>query len=182
MHSAIDTAQAEFTKIMDYLRREYGALQTGRASTQLIEGVMLDYYGTPTPLKHVATLSVAGPQEIRVSPFDRGKMGAIEKAIRDDSSLGLNPVNTGSEIIINIPPLTQERRQDIIKIVSAKAEEAKISVRQARQHAMDQIKHDEDLSEDEERRAEAELQKHVEAVNADIDEHRKAKEADILKV
>lgn len=185
MHISIDTAQKEFQKAIEFLGKEFSALQTGRASTALIEDIEVESYGQKGPLKHVANISVPGPQEIMIDPWDKSQLSIIEKVIRDKQELGLNPVNSGSAIRINIPPLTEERRKEIVKIVHQKAENAKVAIRQARHTAHDIIKKEQkegEISEDDLKTFEKELQKFVDEANKEIEEHAKKKEKEVMTV
>ncbi len=181
MHSAVATAVDDFEKVFDFLKKEFASLQTGRASAALVEDIHVESYGQRMPLKHVANISLPGPQEIMIDPWDKSQLSAIEKAIRDNADLKLNPVNTGAAIRLNIPPLTEERRKDIVKVVHQKAENARVSIRQIRHTAHDALKNDE-LSEDELKRHEKELQNHVDDANGKIEELTKHKEAEVMKV
>lgn len=184
MHTAIATAKADFEKAIDFLKKEFAGLQTGRASSALIEDVLVDSYGQKTPIKHVANISING-QEIMIDPWDKGQLAAVEKAIREKSDLGLNPTNTGAAIRIVVPPLTEDRRKDIVKIVHQKAEHAKVGIRQARHTANDILKKEEkdgEMSEDDLRREEKTLQKEVDNANKKVDEMTKHKEAEVMTV
>ncbi len=182
MHTAIETAANEFAKIFDFLKKEFSSIQTGRASASLVEDLQIESYGQKMPLKHVANIAIPGPQEIMIDPWDKSQLVLIEKAMRDNSDLKLNPVNTGSALRINIPPLTEDRRKEFAKIVHQKAENARVSIRQIRQHANDTIKKDDELSEDEQKRLEKELQTKVEEANRKVEEMAKHKEIEVLKV
>jgi ribosome recycling factor len=180
-HNALEIAAAESQKAIEFLKKEFAALQTGRASASLVEGIGIEVYGSKQPLKHVANISVGGPQELMIDPWDKSQLAAIEKAITE-SSLGLNPHNNGNTIILNIPPLTEERRQSIVKIVHQKAEQARVSVRQGRHAAMEAIKKDEALSEDEQKNLEKDVQKKVDEMNKEIETLSKHKEEEVMKV
>lgn len=185
MHPAIDHAKEEFQKTIEFLLKEFSSLQTGRANAALVEDIEIESYGQKSPIKHVANISVPGAQEIMVDPWDKGQLATIEKAIRDKSELGLNPVNSGSAIRINIPPLTEERRKEIVKIVHQKAENAKVAIRQARHTAHDVLKKEEkegEMSEDDFRTFEKELQKGVDEVNEKVESHAKKKEKEVMTV
>lgn len=171
----------EIERAFDFLKKEFAGIQTGRASAVLVESVTVESYGQKMPLKHVANISVPGPQEIMIDPWDKSQLSKIEKALRDDPNFHFNPVNNGVAIRINIPPLTEERRRDMSKIVGQKAETAKVSVRQARHSALDAIKKGE-FSEDEQERLEKEIQKIIDDANKKIDEMASQKEAEIMKV
>ena len=178
-----DARIAEFTgdaqKILQYLHGEYGKLQTGRANASLVEHMMIEAYGQKMDLRSVAGISIQDAKTIVIQPWDRGTLQPIEKAIQQ-SDIGINPVNDGIAIRINLPPMTEERREQLKKIVQKLAEEARISVRQARQKAHDTIK--QDANETEREGLQHQLQREVDAVNEEIDEIRKKKEEEIMTV
>ena len=177
-------AQEKFEKIIDHLRVDLSGLQTGRASAALVEHIMVEVYGSMTPLKHVATISIPESRTVAIQAFDRSTNSSIEKAIRD-SSLGLQPNSDGVRILLNIPPLTEERRKDLVKIVGKMAEEARISVRNARHDALNtakRMKQAEEIGEDDLSVLEKKLQEKVDAVNTKIEEMAKSKETEVMKV
>jgi len=180
----ISTAKAGFKSAVDHMKDEFKKLQIGRASAGLVEGLMVELYGTMQPLKAVANISVPDAKTVSIQPWDRSALGAIEKSI-SASSLGLNPVNNGLSIILNMPPLTEERRASVAKRVRELSEEAKISVRNFRQDAlsaMKRMKESGDIREDDLFSGEKKLQDAVDLVNKEIDEAAKAKETDIMTV
>ena len=165
-------------------RHKLAAIRTGRASTAVFGGVMVDYYGSPTPLNQVAKLSIPEPTLIVAQPFDPSTLADIEKAILS-SDLGLNPSNDGKLIRIPIPPLTEERRKQLVKKVNAMGEEAKTAIRQIRRDSNEQLKKLEkssEISEDEARRALDEVQKRTDRHTKEIDEHCKNKETELMEV
>jgi len=171
-------------KVIEHLKTEFSHLQIGRASASLVEGVQVEVYGSHQPLKAVAHISVPDAKTIQIQPWDKGTLQAIEKGIQM-ANLGLTPSNDGIVIRINIPPLTEERRRDLTKVVHKLAEEARISVRHARQAVMDKIKGQEkakEISEDISKGMEKKLQEKVDAINQDIEMLAKGKEADVMKV
>lgn len=175
---------ARMGKAMDALRRDLGTLRTGRASPSLVERLAVEYYGTPTPLNQLAGISVPEPRLLVVQPWDRGTMGAIEKAIRA-SELGLNPTNDGQVIRIAIPSLTEERRKQMVKLVHKHVEEAKIAVRNIRRDAIGQIRELTDermISEDDERRGGQQVEDLTKRFTDEADRIGKAKETEILEV
>lgn len=175
-------AQEHFEKALQHLHKEFAQIQAGRANPAMIESLQIEAYGSFSPLKNNANISAPEPQQLAVQAYDRSLLSAIEKAIRN-SELGLNPLNDGTGIIrINIPPLTEERRRSLVKIVHAKSEEAKVGIRQGRQDALHQIRGLQGVSEDLIKQAEEELQKAVNDANKEVDEATKAKEADVMKV
>jgi len=171
-------------KALSDLQHEMAGIRTGRASVSLLDPIRVDYYGTPTPLNQLATLHVPEPSLITVQPWDVSQIGAIEKAIRA-SDLGLNPMNDGKVIRIPIPPLTEERRRELVKHLHAITEEHRVAVRNIRRDANEAIKKllkDKVISEDEERRALDEIQKLTDTYTQKIDQASKAKEKEILEL
>jgi len=177
---------AEVKKRMDghleHVRRELGGVRTGRASTNILDTVHVEAYGSSMPLNQVASLSIPEPTMIVAQPFDPSLMGAIEKAIRS-ANLGLNPANDGKVVRIPVPPLTEERRKDLSKLVHKFAEEGRNGVRQVRREANDKMKKllkDHKISEDDERKGLDEVQKITDAHIATIDDVQKKKDAELL--
>jgi ribosome recycling factor len=180
----LDTAKAEFKKTTDHLRGDYAKLQIGRASPTLIEDVKVEAYGTLQPLKAVATVSCPDAKTIQIQPWDKSNLSHIETAIKI-SGLNLNPINDGIYIRISIPALTEERRLELTKLVHKMAEDARISVRSARQAAHDSFKtleSDKKITEDENRLADKNLQAEVDKANKEIEDLSKMKEDDIMKI
>lgn len=182
--AAISKAGAEFNKAVDHMKAEFGRLQVGRANVALVENIPVDMYGVSQPVKAIASISIPEPRTIQIEPWDKSSLGPIEKAIVGIGT-GLNPVNDGNCVRINIPTLTEERRADLTKHVKKLAEEARISVRNARQDAHNQfkqLKSDGDITEDDLHDANKDLQARVEAVNKKIDEAAALKEKDVMTV
>ena len=180
----LEAAKAEFKKTLDHLRNEYSRLQIGRATSALVEDIKVEAYGSLSPLKGVASISCPDAKTIQIQPWDRANLGTIETAIRA-SGLNFNPVNDGTYVRINIPALTQERRAELTKLVHKMAEDARISVRTARQDAHEEFKKleaDKKISEDESHLAEKNLQTEVDKANKEIEDIAKAKEDDIMKI
>lgn len=180
----LNDAEQHMERSLDVLRRELGTIRTGRANPAIIEHVSVDYYGAPTPLLQLATISSPDPRQLVVQPYDRTAIGAIEKALRA-SDLGFNPTNEGTMIRIAIPPLTEERRRDLVKIVHKRVEEAKVAIRNVRRDTNDHLKKmrkDKELSEDEEKRVQEQLQKATDRYIREADGIGQAKEADMLEV
>jgi ribosome recycling factor len=180
----LNTAKEEFSKAAGHLKVEYAKLQIGRASSALIEDVKVEAYGTMQPLKGCASISVPDPKTIQIQPWDKGILNQIDVAIQN-AGLNLNPVNDGNFIRINIPPLTEERRTELTKYVHKLAEDAKISVRNARQiahEAFKKLESDKAISEDDMHHSNKQLQDEVDKSNKEIDELAKAKETDIMTV
>jgi ribosome recycling factor len=164
-------------------RSEFGTIRTGRASPALVEKLQVEYYGSDVPLQQLAGFSVPEARMLIVSPYDKGSIGAIEKAIRN-SDLGLNPSNDGNNIRLSFPPLTAERRKEYVKVVKHMAEEGRVAVRNLRRSGRQELEgfeKDGDLSEDELARAEKELDKITQAAEADIDEALAHKEQELLE-
>lgn len=169
---------------LDVLQNEFAGLRTGRASTHLLDGVRVAVYGSDMPLNQVATVSTPDNQTLNVTVWDMNNVGAVEKAIRD-SGLGLNPMSAGAVIRLNMPPLTEERRRELTRVAGKYAEEAKISMRNIRQDAMGKIKRavaDKEISEDDQRKFEDDIQKVFDKRAAEVDAMAKQKESDIMSV
>ena len=174
--------RTNMNKAIDALRRELAKIRTGRANLSILDGIRVEYYGTPTPLNQIASLTVADPRLITIKPWEKKMLNPIEKAIQQ-SEIGLTPSSDGELIRLPIPPLTQERRKELVKITKKAGEEAKIAVRNVRRDAMDGLKADEkknEISEDDRKRLEAEVQKLTDTTVSDIDATSSAKEAEIL--
>ncbi|ESQ75403.1 ribosome recycling factor [Asticcacaulis sp. AC402] len=166
------------------LKEDYSGLRTGRASASLLDQVVVDAYGSTMPLNACAAVSVPEPRMINVSVWDRGLTISVEKAIRN-SGLGLNPITDGQTLRIPIPPLTEERRKDLVKIAGKYAETQRVAVRNVRREAMDDLKKAEkasEISEDEEKKGSTEVQSFTDAAIKRIDEVLKTKEAEIMQV
>jgi ribosome recycling factor len=171
-------------KAMGDLQHEMAAIRTGRASLGILDHIRVDYYGTPTPLNQVANLHVPEPSLITIQPWDVSQIGAIEKAIRI-SDLGLNPSNDGKLIRLPIPPLTEERRKEIVKKMHAGAEHHRVSVRNIRRDGNEAVKKllkDKKITEDEDKRAHDEIQKMTDGYMGKIDGAVKTKEKEILEI
>jgi ribosome recycling factor len=180
----LDRAGTRMDATITDFKHKLSKVRTGRASLALFDGIVLDYYGTPTPLAQVAKLSIPEPTLIVAQPFDPSMIRAVEKAIMA-ADLGLNPSNDGKLIRVPIPPLTEERRKQMVKKVHQLREEAKTAVRQARREANDEIKKREksgEISEDDSRRDQSEVQKITDRHTDEIDEICKGKEKDLLEV
>jgi ribosome recycling factor len=179
----LDEATEKMAKAVGHARAEFAGVRTGRAAPQLIEKLAVDVYGAEVPLQQVANISVPEARMLVVSPYDKSSMAAIEKAIRN-SDLGLNPSSDGQVIRLNFPPLTAERRKDLVKLVKHMAEEGKVAVRNVRRaarHDLDQLEHDGDLSKDELQRAEKDLDKLTHAQEAEIESALQHKEQELLE-
>lgn len=184
MQTILDDAMERMEKAIESLERDFSKLRTGRASTTLVDELKVDYYGTPTPMNQLASISVPDSRSIAIQPWDRNAFGEIEKAIQK-SDLGLNPVNDGKLIRINIPPLTEERRKELAKIARKYSEDAKIAVRNIRRDANDALKkkkNEKELSEDEMHKGQEDVQKLTDDYVANIDKVLENKEKDIMEI
>lgn len=180
----LDQAGSRMDATIADFKQKLGKVRTGRASLALFDGIVLDYYGTPTPLVQVAKMSIPEPTLIVAQPFDPSMIRTIEKAIMA-ADLGLNPSNDGKVIRVPIPPLTEERRKQMVKKVHQLREDAKTAVRQSRREANEELKKSEksgEISEDDSRREQAEVQKITDAHTGEIDEICKGKEKELLEV
>lgn len=177
-------AEQKMGKSVEALKVDLGKIRTGRAHTGLLDHIHVDYYGSSMPLNQVAGISLADARTITVQPWEKKMVPIVEKAIRD-SDLGLNPATSGDVIRIPMPPLTEERRRDLTKVVHKEAEAARVAVRNVRRDANDQLKKllkDKAVSEDDERHALTDLQKLTDRYIAEIDKVLAAKEADLLAI
>jgi ribosome recycling factor len=184
MEALLKDATGKMTRSIESFRKELGKVRTGRASFSLLDGIKADYYGTPTPLQQVGTLSVPESRLITVTPWDSKMIGPIEKAIQA-GGLGLNPTNDGKVVRIPIPPLTEERRKELVKLVKKMAEDARIAVRNIRREAIERIKEKEkkkEISEDGMKRGQERIQKETDAFIKKIDGILKTKEQEIMEV
>lgn len=177
-------ARERMAKAIDHVKSEFATVRTGRANSALVEGVVVDYYGAETPLRQLANFSVPEPRLLVVSPFDKGAMAAIEKAI-SNADLGLTPSNDGQVIRLSFPALTEERRKSFVKLVRSKAEEGKVALRGVRRHARQEIEtleKDHGLSSDEVERLEKVLDKMTHDEVAVVDALLATKEQELLEV
>ena len=177
-------AESKMAKAVEVTREDFASIRTGRANPSMFHKLTADYYGAPTPLVQLASFTAPEARVIIISPYDASSMQAIEKAIRD-SDLGVNPGNDGAVIRVVMPQLTEERRKEYIKLAKTKGEDAKVSVRNIRRHAMDQVHKtvkDGESGEDEVHRAEQELEKMTHRYTGTVDEVVKAKESELLEV
>jgi len=177
-------AEEKMDRAVEHAKEEFAAIRTGRANAAMFSKIIIDYYGTPTPLPQMASVSVPEPRMVIIKPYDASQLGAMERAIRD-SDLGVNPGNEGTVLRIVVPPMTEERRRDMIKVARAKGEDAKVAVRNVRRKAkeeLDRIVKDGEAGEDEVRRAEKELEDVTHKYVAQVDELLKHKESELLEV
>jgi len=180
INELLKEASGKMDHAVEHTTSEFGGVRTGRANPGLLNRVTVDYYGTQTPLQQLASFSVPEARMLIVQPFDKTAILAIERAIHE-ADLGLNPSNDGNLIRLAFPALTEERRRDLIKVVHRLAEDGRVAVRNVRRHAKDAIEAD-DVSEDDIRRAEKELQELTDKHVAAIDEALKRKEEELLEV
>lgn len=180
----IDSTKKDCAKALDFLKNELAGLRTGRASKALVENLMVDYYGTKTPLYQLATINVPEAQQIVIQPYDKNSIKDIEKAI-SSSELGLTPTLEGNIIRITIPPLSEERRKELVSILHQKLEEVRVSIRNHREEAWRKIKEQEaegSLTEDEKYKAKDELDKLAKEYDGKVDEAGEVKEKEIMTV
>jgi ribosome recycling factor len=176
--------EQKMSKSLEALKLDLGKIRTGRAHTGILDHVMVDYYGSPTAINQVANVTLTDARTIGVQPYEKNMIGPIEKAIRD-SDLGLNPATNGDLIRVPMPMLTEERRRDLIKVVKSEGEDAKIAVRNIRRDANEQLKKllkDKEVGEDDERRAQDDVQKLTDRFVTEIDKALQAKETDLMAV
>jgi ribosome recycling factor len=181
---ALREAEQKMAKAVEVAKDDFAAIRTGRAHPSMFSNIVADYYGSPTPLQQLAGFQVPDPRTVLISPYDKGAMAAIEKAIRE-SDLGVNPGNDGSVIRVSMPQLTEDRRKEYIKVAKTKGEDAKISVRSIRRHAKDSIDKsvkDGEAGEDEGKSAEKRLDGMTKKYVDSIDQLLKHKEAELLEV
>jgi ribosome recycling factor len=177
-------AKRRMDKSIEATHHEFNSVRTGRASPALLDRITIDYYGTQTPLKSLASISAPEPRLLVVQPFDPGAIKGIERAIQE-SDLGLTPSNDGKVVRLPIPPLTEERRKDLVKVVRRIAEDGKVAIRNVRRDVMQHLKElvvNGDVGDDEERRAEQQVQKITDEHTKSIDDLLKVKEAEIMEV
>ena len=181
---ALLEAEEKMTKAVDVAKEDFGTIRTGRANPGLFAKLVVDYYGAPTPLQQLASIQVPEARTVLITPYDRSSLQDVEKALRQ-SDLGANPSNDGAVIRLNMPVLTEERRKDYIKLARSKAEDSRVSVRNIRRRAkeeLDRIKNDGEAGEDEVQRAEKELDSVTRQHTDLIDDLLKHKEAELLAV
>jgi len=178
------TAEQKMAKSVETLKQDLYKVRTGRAHTGLLDHIQVDYYGTPMPINQVANVTLADPRTIGVQPWEKKMIPVVEKAIRE-SDLGLNPATSGDMIRVPMPPLTEERRRELIKVVHKEAEAAKVAIRNVRRDANEHLKKvlkDKECSEDDERHAQQDVQKLTDRYIAEIDKVLHAKEADLMAI
>ncbi|MEV4542473.1 ribosome recycling factor [Micromonospora echinaurantiaca] len=177
-------AEEKMERAVEHAKEEFGAIRTGRATPAMFSKVIIDYYGTPTPLTQMASVAIPEPRMAIIKPYDNSQINAMEKAIRD-SDLGVNPNNEGNQLRILLPQMTEERRRDMIKVARHKGEEAKVAIRNIRRRGkeeLDRLVKDGEVGEDEGRRAEKELDDLTQRYVANVDDLVKHKETELLEV
>jgi ribosome recycling factor len=185
VRNLVDGAGPKMDKAVEHFAAELKSLRTGRATTAMLDGVTVEYYGVPQPLKGVAQVSTPDARSLAVAPWDKAALGPIEKAIRENQALGLNPMNDGSVIRMAVPPLTEERRREIVKSLGAKVEDCRIALRNIRHDVLNEVKRLEKSKEataDDVKFAETELNKKIEQFQKRINEVEAAKTKEIMEV
>ncbi|MGH3025899.1 MAG: ribosome recycling factor [Gaiellaceae bacterium] len=181
---ALFEAEEKMEKAVHVAREELGGLRTGRANASAFARLVVDYYGAPTPIPQMASVTIPEARMAVIKPYDASTLGAIERAIRD-SDLGVNPTDDGTIVRIVFPPLTEERRRDLVKVAKGKGEDAKVSIRSVRRHTkdkLDRLVKDGEVGEDDVHRAESELDKLTGKYTGAVDDAVRAKEAELLEV
>lgn len=184
INDIVSDSEDGMKKAVDSFKRELQKIRTGRANTAMLDGIKVDYYGTPTPVNQVATVQVVDARLITVKPWEKAMLPVIDKAIRA-SDLGINPVSDSDLVRLPIPPLTQERRRELAKVVNKQTEEARVAVRSARRDAMDMIKDaekDKQITEDQRKDGEKKVQDLTDKYIGSIDDIAKAKEKEIMEI
>lgn len=184
IEDVLTEGESRMQKAVEALRRELATIRTGRASPSLVDRLVVDYFGTPTPLNQLASISVPEPRTLAIQPWDKSTIPIVEKAIQK-SDLGLTPNNDGRQIRLQIPQLTEERRRDLVKVVRRKVEDGKVAVRNARRDAVEEAKKfekDKKISEDDLKRAQERLQKLTDRFIQDVERVGTTKEAEVMEV
>lgn len=174
-------AQERMNKSIESLKNSLATLRTGRANAQMLAGIEVDYYGSPTPINQIASVSIPEPRQLLIKPYDKNDVKSIVSAI-NASDLGINPINEGTQVRLMIPALTEDRRRDIVKQARKYGEEAKISIRNIRRDYMELVKLDEEMSEDYQKRVQEEIQKVTDEAGKKIDVIVSEKEKEIMTV
>lgn len=185
MIGSIDEAKQQMSRAMEHLDTELNKIRTGRANASILEGVKIRVYGQETPLMHAANVNALDAQTLQITPFDPNNLEAISAAIREDQSLGLNPADDGRVVRIPIPPMTEDRRREVVKQVSEKAEEARISLRNVRHELLKAVKQqekDKEISRDDYADTEKAIAEHMDELHKIIEEASATKEQEIMTV
>lgn len=181
----VDQTKAKFKSAVNHFLEDLKTLRTGRAHPTMLDGVTVEAYGTPMPLNQVASITVPEPQLLQITPYDPGNLSAISTAIRNNQTLGLNPMDDGRVVRVQIPPLTEERRRDFVKVLGGKVEDCMVSLRNIRHDALkeiDQAKKDKDVGEDEAGRLEKQIDTAMEESKTEVENAAKTKENEILTI
>ncbi len=181
----VDQANTKFQNAVAHFQDELKKMRTGRASSGMLDGVMVTAYGVPTPLNQVANITAPEAQLLQITPFDPANLAAISSAIRDNPNLGMNPMDDGRVVRVPVPPLNEERRHEIVKLLNSKVEDCMISLRNIRHDAMstiDEAKKDKDIGEDDAKRLAKQVEDAMNHAKAEVDSLAKAKEQEILTV
>ena len=184
IEEVLSEAKSRMSKSIEVLKRDLAGIRTGRASPMILDNIKIDYYGTQTPLKQIATISAPEARLLIIQPWDNATLGDITKAIQK-SDLGLNPSSDGHMIRIPIPPLSEERRREMVKLVHKRAEEGKVALRNVRRDSMDMLKDlekEKEISQDEQKRAQIKLQEITDGFISEVDQIAKDKESELLEV
>jgi len=184
MNTDISKREQDFAKLIEHFNGELATLRTGRGSSALVENLEVDFYGTPTPISHIAQIAVPEPRTITIQPYDKSALKEIEKAIQQ-STLGINPVNDGNVVRLTIPPMTEERRKELVKVVAQMAEKTRVGIRNVREEIWKDIQRmekDGEMSEDAKISAKDDLQKIVDKYNAEVKKLAEAKEQEVLTI
>ncbi len=177
-------AEEKMERAIEHAKEEFGVIRTGRASSAMFNRITVEYYGAPTPLPQVASIAIPEPRMVLIKPFDSSQINDVENAIRN-SDLGVNPSNEGTQLRLNLPPMTEERRREMIKVARSKGEDAKIAIRNVRRRAKDEIGKvvkDGEAGEDEGRAAEKELDDLTSRFTGIVDELMSSKESELLEI
>ncbi|MBL8067255.1 MAG: ribosome recycling factor [Armatimonadetes bacterium] len=184
MSEVLKDAEHKMQSAVEATVHDFGRIRTGRASAQVLEPIMVDYYGTPTPITQCANVSVPEPRQILISPYDKSMTGAIERAIQN-SDLGINPNNDGTGIRLNFPPMNEERRKDLVKEVAKRSEEGCVAIRNVRHHALNALRDQQknkEITEDDLKGLEKKLQDLTDKYVANTHEAQKKKEAEVMEI
>ncbi len=185
VRSLVDSAEPKMEKALAHLAEELGSLRTGRASVGLVDGIVVEYYGTPQPLKAIASINTPDAKTIAITPWDKSALPVIEKAIRETQSLGLNPMNDGNVIRLSIPPLTEDRRREIVKSLGSKIEECRIVLRNIRHDILKEVQKlekDKQATQDDVKFTEAELNKKIDVFQKRIEDLETAKTKELMEI
>ncbi|HYE22398.1 MAG TPA: ribosome recycling factor [Verrucomicrobiae bacterium] len=180
----VSQKEGEFQKAVDHLKSELATLRTGRASAGLVENILVDYYGAKTPIMQIAQILIPEPRSIAIQPYDKSALKEIEKAIQT-SNIGINPVNDGNVVRLNIPQMTEERRKELVKVVSQMSEKARVAIRNIREEVVKEIQRlekDGKMTEDDKVDSKNELQKMVDKYNEEIKKISTAKEQEVMTI